>query len=392
MNKPLTAAHRNRGAAATYNAVAKIMCTILPIQCSQRYNRKWGIEDFIHGIAAMCSYNTYAESAMKALAAGLGRDVPSGRWIRDRVRSVPEQRMFAALSDGIDMTVAQLKKTGMLRGPATVAIDKHLIPRYDKRPDPYLVGSKPKDGTTLFEGYCTVQSVDESCRAQLGAVPVKSGDSLVSMVRKLLSNCARNGIRLRCVLLDREFFSTGVIHEIKRMHRTFLMPAKKTAGIKNAILEHVEGKRGAISPYTLRTQSGYSETFTLVIVPRPNTRGSNIEDQYLAFATNLAPGKIYANIRAIPDEYRRRWGIETGYACVGRLRARTTSPNHSMRMLCFVYPMILFNCWIIANCILREGLGGKPVMSIVVLKILMDMIILEWFGRSKLDYYLECVS
>ena len=380
-----------REAAIAYKAVAEIICTLLPIRCSQRYNRKWDIWDFVCGVTAMCTYNTYAESAMKLLAAGANGNAPSGRWIRDRVRSVPEQRMFIGLSGAIDETVSRLKKLGMLRRPVTVAIDKHLIARYDRRPDPCLIGSKPKKGTTLFEGYCTIQSVEESCRAQLGAVPIRSGVPLVSMVRKLLLDCVRNDVGVRLVLLDREFFSTGVIHEIKQLRRTFLMPAKKTARIKEAITEYVEGARESISQYTLRTQSGYSETFTLVIVPRPSVKKSDIEDQYLAFATNIAPSRILADIHALPREYRGRWGIETGYACVGKLRPRTTSPNHSARLLCFLYPLILFNCWIIANCVLGRGPDGRPAMSIVMLKYVIGVIIREWFGGVGSDYYLECV-
>ena len=44
-------------------------------------------------------------------------------------------------------------------------------------------------------------------------------------MRKLLSDCSRNCIKTRLVLLDREFFSTAVIHEIKQNHDTFIMPA-----------------------------------------------------------------------------------------------------------------------------------------------------------------------
>jgi IS4 transposase len=47
------------------------------------------------------------------------------------------------------------------------------------------------------------------------------------------------------------------------------------------------------------------------------------------------------NVRRLPDDYRRRWGIETGYAGVEGLRARTTSKSHSLRLLYFYYALIL---------------------------------------------------
>ena len=49
--------------------------------------------------------------------------------------------MMLQLSDAIDSTIKDMKGIGMFSKPITVAIDKHLIPRYDKNPDEFLIKS-----------------------------------------------------------------------------------------------------------------------------------------------------------------------------------------------------------------------------------------------------------
>ena len=102
--------------------------------------------------------------------------------------------------------------------------------------------------------------------------------------------------------------------------------------------------------------------------------------------------KIFWNLHTLPEEYRKRWGIETGYACVGRFRPKTTSRNQSMRFMCFFYPLILFNVWIIANCMLTgKDSCCKPTVTIHLLKLFIEKIVVDWFSdRGK--YYLECVG
>ena len=384
-------AHNKKETTAAYNVVAKIICTILPISCSQKNNAKWNIKDFFHGITAMCTANTYSESAMKGLTVQSNNSNPCGKWIRNHIRKIPEQQMLLGLSYGMDATLSHLKKLGMFRKPVTVAIDKHFIPRYDKTDSPYLIKSKSKNSTTIFEGYGTIQCVEEQCRAQIGCTAIKRGDSKATTVRKLLSDCYRNDIVTKHILLDREFFSTSVIHEIKQDGDEFLMPARKTPGIKKAIVQYVHGKRESISRYTIKSASGHIESFTLVIIPKPNVTKVNITDQYIVFATNIPMNKIFWNLHTLPEEYRKRWGIETGYACVGKFRPRTTSTNHSMRFMCFFYPLILFNVWVIANNMLvKNDSCCKSTITIHLLKLFIEKIIVDWFSdRGK--YHLKSV-
>ncbi len=393
-NSNVDFAHIKNSTCVTFENITKIMCTTLQFSCSQKNNAKYNSDDIHHFIMSCCLGNSYSESTAKKLKIRTQCVVPSGSWVRKQIVKISQDKMTIALSDGIDQTISHLKKLGMLKNPVTVAIDKHFICRYDKTDSAYLVKSKPKNGTATFEGYGSIQSVDKSCRVQIGAVPIKKGDSKAIIVRKLLSDCLRNNITTEQVLLDREFFSTAVIHELKQNNCKFIIPARKTPGIKKAIIQYVNGDRELISEYIIRDSSGHVESFTLVILPNPNVTKPNLTDQYVVFATNIARQKISHNIWQIPEEYRRRWGIETGYACVEKFRPRTCSINPSVRFLYFFYPLILFNAWIIANCMLRKDCSishTNPIITIEILKCIFEIIIVNLFKEIKSEYYLENV-
>ena len=71
---------------------------------------------------------------------------------------------------------------------------------------------------------------------------------------------------------------------------------------------------------------------------------------------------------------------------------RQLAEIQSMRFMCFFYPLILFNVWIIANCMLTgKDSCCKPTVTIHLLKLFIEKIVVDWFSdRGK--YYLECVG
>ena len=387
-------AHQYEISQETFEKLHQTLYTVLSFGFSNRYNTKYGLPDMINSLVAICIGNSYAESGLKRLAIESHlKKTPSGSWLINTIKKIPEQHMRLQLADAVDDTIHNMKKIGMFATPITVAIDKHLIPRYDKNSDEFLIKSMAKKGTTHFESYCTI-SVTESCRACLGALHVTPHESNSTFVRKLLNNTIKNDILMNMVLVDREFFSAAVIHEIKQSGQTFVMPARKTAGIKKAIIQYVEGNRKAVSRYVIKSSSGHVESFNLVILPNQKPHKSNLIDQYVVFATNVPRGKIFPKLSQIPEEYSRRWGIETGYACVEELRPRTTSPNHSVRLLMFYFPLIFYNAWVMTNCVLQDepDANCKPIISIEMLKCFFRLFVIQMIRNEKENYFLEYVG
>ncbi len=69
-------------------------------------------------------------------------------------------------------------------------------------------------------------------------------------------------------------------------------------------------------------------------------------DRYRAFATSLPCENERDVVKYVPEQYKRRWGIETGYRSAKSIRPHTSSKNPSVRMLLFVLSLVLSNIWI----------------------------------------------
>ncbi len=143
--------------------------------------------------------------------------------------------------------------------------------------------------------------------------------------------------------MDRGFFSSKTINMLKKLDQIYLMPATMNEGDEDL-----------------------SCTFTLVILPKVGKCEGEDDDnndptsKYVVFATNIPLRDILWNIKRLPKDYRLRWGLESGYIDVEDLRARTTSKNHSLRLLYFYYALILYNAWLLANLILARRFNLLP--------------------------------
>ena len=214
----------------------------------------------------------------------------------------------------LESTLDDLKSRHIFDMPVVAAIDKHKILRYDADIDHgFLIRSKYERGTSTYETYITLQSVEEGRWAQIACRHVSAFSTNAEEVVSLLICSRLNGIDISLLLMDREFFSSEVINVLKKNRQYFLVPCKLTSGIKRAIAEYERHERPALSTYTEEERA----TFTLVILKR--------DERYLAFATNMPKEKALWNISTLPEEYRKRWGIETGYNGIEQFRARTTS-------------------------------------------------------------------
>ena len=92
--------------------------------------------------------------------------------------------------------------------------------------------------------------------------------------------------------------------------------------------------------------------------------------------------KIFWNIHKLPKDYRSRWGIESGYVGVEQFRARTTSRNHTLRLLYFYYALVLYNAWLLANLVLAKRFSKfleEPIIRVAIVKAAIRSIIVDSF-------------
>ncbi len=393
-NSSLRMAHEYVASKEAYERTTQIMSSKVSIPTSGRYNAKYGGRDLHHALTALSISNGYAESGMSDLAieaasSSTAKKVPSGSWVRDAVEKVEESKMTLMLDDALQSTLNQIKTFGVFATPVMAALDKHKIYRYDPTTDRgHLTRGKHERGTTRYETYGSLQCVEEGMRAQIACEHVGLFDENSELVAKLVTRARLEGIRVYLLLLDREFFSCKVINELRRLRQPFLMPCRLTKGIKKVLTEYIQGKRPMISRYVMQEGREDESSFTLVIFPKARCDEKSEPDpikRLIPFATNLPMDKILWNIHRLPKDYRKRWGIERGYVEVERFRARTTSRNHTLRLLYFFYALILYNAWLLANLILAKRFSKfltEPIIRVAIMKAVTRSIILASFMES----------
>src|SRR5439155_13428919 len=154
-----------------------------------------------------------------------------------------------------------------------LAIDLHLVP-YHGQPlrDPREVyRSAAKDGTSHFHAYATAYVIRKGLRFTVALTWVQRGEALADVIRRLLQQAAKAGVRPHYLLLDRGFCSVAVIRYLQAARYAFLMPLP----LRGRKLDHPKGpsgsgvfatwKRSGWSGYTLTDKHGRQATVPMCV-------------------------------------------------------------------------------------------------------------------------------
>ena len=360
---------RREGAGSRIVNILSGLLAVSGVSFSTKRKTRYGLPEWTAILIEMCSKRTTAEAAARNL--GASKRMPTGRWFRDAMHTVCPARAEAFCGEMLGHTVHLARRAGMRGGgDVLVAVDKHLIPRFDVGNMLFLVFAARKNGTNRFEAYATMQVVAGPINAVLDCVKFTRDMDNVDFVRRFVHILDGYRIRPRLMLVDREFFAVDVMLALNGLGKKFLMPATKKPGIKRAVLEHHRGRRAAVSAYVMRNAAGQSVTYRLVIQRvkkwsevgdyepekrggKKRTRDQKIMEMYVVFATNLAAARVRREIRKLPEDYRRRWGIETGYRQIEEVRPWTTSRDLAFRLMLFYTSLFMYNMWAIERS--REG-------------------------------------
>ena len=268
-----------------------------------------------------------------------------------------ETRINAALGD-------RLPKAFFRRGQR-IAIDITMIPYHGQ---PYcdareIRRSQPKCGTSHFHAYATAYVVQHGQRYTLAMTYVLGDDKLEQVVKRLMQQVAKRGVRVRFLLLDKGFYCVEVIRYLQAARYPFLMPTYPR-GPKPRILrpgtlhEFARRKRSGWETYTWRDKHGRRATVQIAIVCRNHrgTRGHHgrFTQLYACWGMPRRDGHwVY-------QTYRKRFGIETSYRQMNEGRIRTSTRNPLLRLLFVGIALILRNVWVWCHLnwlAERRGLG-----------------------------------
>ncbi len=279
------------------------------------------------------------------------RTAPSDQAVRDALAALcPEES--GVLEEQFNQSFAEQLPKGLKKRPQRLAIDLTLVPYHGQpyRCSEEIYRSQAKSGTTHFHAYATCYVVRKGRRFTVAMMRVDHGTTMVAVLKRLLRQARRAGIRPSLLLLDRGFYSVKVIRYLQAARYAFIMPviirgrdAHDPRGPSATRVFAVQ-KHRAWTKYTLTNSEKIKATVRICVhcrnwAGRRKRRGH----QTLVYAFWAIQPKTTEWVYQI---YRLRFGIETSYRQLNEARIKTTTRNPQLRLLFIGIALVLRNLWV----------------------------------------------
>jgi hypothetical protein len=216
-----------------------------------------------------------------------------------------------------------------------VAIDFHHVPFYGDKNTPLIRGMKPKNGTSWGYEYCTLDIIG-NYKLTLDVIPIsallKDYSVLIELLFKRLESM---GVKIGTAYMDKEFCNDDTISTLTKLKINFVIACKQNKKIKKK-LENFKKENGHKSTVFEYKFNENGTKFNLVAVPHE-------KKEYVLFATNKDVKSIEEFEKSIPEEYRKRWNIETGYRVKNEFKICTCTKSPVARTLFFIIQCTLYN-------------------------------------------------
>jgi len=257
-------------------------------------------------------------------------------------------RMFTTLFE----IVWQMTRTANLfdmRKRYDVAVDFTEWYFYGDRSALMVVGKKPERGTTKCYKFATINIVEPGKRFTVLALPVGPFEDKNKVLENLLQY-TQERIKINRIYVDRGFFDSESIKVFHRHRLKYLMPCTHISTVKH-ILE-ITSAPAVITDFVMA-----DITFNMVILQETNDNGVTLK---YAFATNEVFDENDVNLtERLFLLYGKRWGIESSYKVKKQsYLPKTTSKNYLIRLFYFMFSVLLYNLWILADILICLALFG----------------------------------
>ena len=322
------------------------------INLNLKNNTLYKKNQFIDLLIHMGMTRDFAETGSNTFKIYRGLNNPDADTLLYHLKRYPDtkdiHRMFVTLFE-IVWEMARKNNLFDIRKHYEVAVDFTEWYFYGDRSAPMIVGKKPDRGTSKCYKFATIIIVEAGKRFTLLALPVGPFDTKEHVLMKLLSY-AMERIKIRRVYVDRGFCDSNAIKVFNNLHLKYLMPCTQYPTVKKVL-------EVAPAPTIIKGFEMKDVTFNLVIVEEENDEGEMVKR---AFATNEEYNENDVNLaERLFNLYDRRWGIESSY-CVEKhsYLPKTKSKNYQIRLFYFMFAVLLYNLWILADILIWLALFG----------------------------------
>jgi hypothetical protein len=346
------------------------------------YNFQETLNVILH--AATSTANSIESASTDLKIKNPDKDVPSADSIHDYINSNSIDYIMSSFRK-INVEITQLAN---LKGTyQDAAIDFHDIPYYGDKNTPGIRGIKPKNGTSWGYSFCSLDIIGEP-KLTLDVIDINGLVKNYSiLIESMLQRIKAMGIKIRKLLLDREFFNSPTISTLHEFNTNYVIAAKSNKKI-NAILNEHKKKFGQTSTFFEYQFEKGGPTFIIVAIlnPKydPNAKKDKGNNEYHLFATNIAINSVSDFIKIIPEEYRKRWNIETGYRVKNEFKIRTCSKSPIARTLFFLIQCLLYNIESLLKWVIKiDAAKLKSAISDAIVTVIKEGYKSLCFGSAK---------
>jgi hypothetical protein len=292
------------------------------------------------------------------------RIVPHQTEVNKFLRRIGLQRARNILRECLDKQLKEAFELNLISRKVNVLIDFTEHPYYGRREDKMIKGTNRQKGTKRMRHYLGFSLLSREVHLFAGLEQVAMGQSKIPIIIKFLDHLLELGFEFRYVLMDREFYRTELLDEIKGMGGDTLIPAKNYKKVKQFIEDYLEGKQNRIRKYTFSSAPGaefrfFQHVYLIIKAKRgfslqgvkrdyKNGRITLKDAQHRIFTimtTEKPKGKTSSWASRTSLFYRRRWLIETGFSDLNRINRRWKSNYDNIRYLDMLARMLLYNSW-----------------------------------------------
>jgi len=309
-------------------------------------------------VLAVLLYATANASSIEDAAQNL-EDAPHSNTVRLTLQGIT----VPTTEEPLNRALLNRPLRRLLKRPLEVACDLKYVP-YWGEPDPqekdFVWKGRALRGTTRFFVYATLYVIKKGQRLTVAVRACRKSEGLVGALKGLLQRFSEVGGQLRCLYLDRGFYSVEVLRYLQEEANVPFCLAAPLKGKKSGLGGVVRRQGPGQYAYTVRSRKHGSIAVQVAVVGRYwKGRWKKQGRVRYAFVVHRFPFAL----SGLFEKYRRRFGIESSYRINEKARARTTAKSAAWRLLLMGLAVLLQNLWVFLKwaCVSLPRRGGRVI-------------------------------
>lgn len=310
----------------------------------------------------VCTSEMLLDVLMKAASENISIDAAcrdlensaSGNRVRELLNGQLNAEQLDQYEREINEALSSRLPQQLLSRPVEAAIDEHDEPFYGKTAElrAFACRSKPKAGTSRFFRIISLYVIYREMRVTLAVAFVRPEDKTVAIVQRLLQCAEYLQVKIKVLYLDRGFCSGPVISYLQAVKQPAILACTirgKTGGTRQLC----RGRKSYRTRYTFTDGTTAEMAVVATLVPNKDKRRRRKWMLFVVIGVDWKPKTIYRR-------YRFRFGIETSYRILRRVRIKTTSRNPALRFFLFGFALLLVNIWAFLRWFVARIPGRGP--------------------------------